>query len=75
MLGLDYFEGFELGVPDVLTQGQRVLGEDCVGGGGNVVIFGWGDGHGKDWGGVRWVIGGCGGVGGGGEGTRVKNAG
>ncbi len=62
MLGLDYFKGFELGVPDVFTQWQRVLGEDCVGGGGNVVVFGWGDGHGEDWGGVRWgFIGGWGG--------------
>ena len=51
VLGLDHLEGLELRVPDALAQGQRVFGQDRVGGGGDVVVFGRGDGYGEDWGG------------------------
>lgn len=44
VLGLRHLEGFELRVPDVRAQGERVLGEGGVGGGGDVVVFAWGDG-------------------------------
>lgn len=63
VLGLAHFERLEVGVPDVFAEGQRVLGEDGVGGRGDVVVFGRGDGHGEDWGGVRlggWIWGGGG---------------
>lgn len=44
VLGLHHLEGFRFRVPDVLAQGQGVLGEGGVGGGGEVVVFGRGDG-------------------------------
>ena len=44
VLGLDHFERFWCSVPDGWAEGERVFGEDGVGGGGDVVVFGGGDG-------------------------------
>lgn len=48
MLGGDDLEGLELGVPDGFAGGERVLGDVGVGGGGEVVVFAGGEGHGED---------------------------
>ena len=44
VLGLQHFERFGVGVPDGFAEGEGVFGEDGVGGGGEVVVFAWGDG-------------------------------
>lgn len=52
VLGLQYFEGLEGGVPDGFAEGEGVFGDEGVGGGGEVVVFLGGDGEGEDfWGG------------------------